>query len=87
MRVFPVLHWSYGNVWRFILAFEVPYCILYERGYVFPQFTIPSFTSLGTFKDTVPNVLLLTESGTYKHAKELQDWTKERSNRLSLSKN
>ena len=32
MRVFPLIHWTYGDVWRFIFAFSIPYCSLYREG-------------------------------------------------------
>ncbi|XP_064455862.1 FAD synthase-like [Ornithodoros turicata] len=33
MRVFPVLNWSYKEVWEFILALSLPYCSLYDQGF------------------------------------------------------
>ncbi|KAG8798746.1 hypothetical protein FRC16_006597 [Serendipita sp. 398] len=33
-RVHPILNWSYSQVWEYLRRFEVPYCDLYNRGYV-----------------------------------------------------
>lgn len=29
----PIIDWSDEDVWEFIKTFEVPYCVLYDRGY------------------------------------------------------
>jgi FAD synthetase len=29
-RVFPVLDWSYAQIWQFLCKFELPYCALYD---------------------------------------------------------
>ena len=83
MRVNPILDWTYSDVWDFLCSLEIPYCNLYNRGY----------TSIGGMSDTCPNPLLLlldqkishTEK-IYRHAKWLDDETKERCGRTTDSK-
>jgi len=72
MRVNPILTWNYEDVWKFIKAFNVPYCELYDKGY----------TSIGSTTDTIPNPALSTEAG-FDPAYKLLDGTKERAGRLS----
>eukprot|EP01035_Chromulina_nebulosa_P018504 gene18504-24221_t len=81
MRVNPILKWSYGQVWDFLRAFDLPYCKLYDEGY----------TSLGKRSDTQPNPYLrrktinLTTNSTessYWPAYMLVDWSKERAGRI-----
>lgn len=70
-RVNPILKWTYSQVWKFLRGCDLPYCPLYGQGY----------TSLGEAKDTVQNIALLKEDGTYMHAADLHDESLERSNR------
>lgn len=80
MRVYPILQWTYREVWEYLLLFKVPYCSLYNHGY----------TSLGDRSSTVPNPELSIRdshgniSG-YKPAYELRDGSQERSGRLKIS--
>ncbi|MFZ5450611.1 MAG: phosphoadenosine phosphosulfate reductase family protein [Thermodesulfobacteriota bacterium] len=33
MRIHPLLHFSEADVWDYIHAFRLPYCVLYDQGY------------------------------------------------------
>lgn len=51
VRIHPILHWNYVDVWDFILGCNIEYCVLYDMGY----------TSLGGIKNTLPNPYLKVE--------------------------
>ncbi|KAG2492852.1 hypothetical protein HYH03_009006 [Edaphochlamys debaryana] len=72
MRVNPVIDWTYHDVWVFLRAAKVSYCILYDRGY----------TSLGSIKNTLPNSSLLRPDGAFEPAYHLADGRLERMGRL-----
>jgi FAD synthetase len=55
MRINPVLDWSYENVWKFLIDFEIPVCSLYKEGY----------THLGNKNNTVKNPFLKKSDGSY----------------------
>ncbi|GBM80096.1 FAD synthase [Araneus ventricosus] len=76
LRVLPILNWSYSEVWQFIRNLQLPYCILYDRGY----------TSLGLKSQTVQNSALLVADirgfRIYNPAYMLKDPKDERNSRL-----
>ena len=76
MRVNPILHWSYGQVWHFLRLFQLPYCSLYDEGY----------TSLGTVKNTRPCPSLARPQGGFWPAYMLRDFDQERAGRISKPK-
>eukprot|EP00871_Galdieria_phlegrea_P002494 jgi/Galph1/3245/GphlegSOOS_G1882.1 len=71
MRVNPIVSWSYGEVWKFLLALKLPYCSMYNNGY----------TSIGRISDTKPNPLLRRADGTFLPAYELSREEEERAGR------
>jgi len=79
MRVFPLLDWSYGEVWQALLVLGVEYCSLYDRGY----------SSLGNPKNTCPNPALgyTDDQGqlSYRPAYTLVNGTEERAGRNKMS--
>ncbi|RWS30367.1 FAD synthase-like isoform X2 [Leptotrombidium deliense] len=74
-RVFPLLHWTYHQVWSFLRENNVPYCSLYDIGY----------TSLGQVSNTSRNPKLRLVSSTgeerYMPAYMLEDGDEERTPR------
>ncbi|GJD09251.1 FAD synthase [Galdieria sulphuraria] len=82
MRVNPILSWSYGEVWKFLLSLKLPYCDLYDQGY----------TSIGRVSDTQPNPLLRIDNSSFWPAYYLSHEEEERAGRkldkrrLSLSR-
>lgn len=53
MRVHPILHWNYIDIWDFILGCNLTYCHMYDLGY----------TSLGGVNNTLPNPYLKVDEG------------------------
>lgn len=78
MRVLPILEWTYGDVWDFLLFFGIPYCSLYRSGFLLPFLLICRYTSIGTKRNTFRNRLLQKEDGSFDHASKLSDWSAER---------
>ncbi|KAH8260434.1 hypothetical protein KR026_012269 [Drosophila bipectinata] len=77
MRIFPLLEWSYHDIWSYLRANSLPYCSLYDQGY----------TSLGDRHSTHLNPSLLVydkklDKLTYRAAYELEDSHLERANRI-----
>lgn len=48
LRIHPILHWNYVDVWDFLLGCDIEYCEMYDQG----------FTSLGGIHTTVQNPFL-----------------------------
>eukprot|EP01114_Cavostelium_apophysatum_P013797 TRINITY_DN3425_c0_g1_i1.p1 TRINITY_DN3425_c0_g1~~TRINITY_DN3425_c0_g1_i1.p1 ORF type:complete len:248 (+),score=16.73 TRINITY_DN3425_c0_g1_i1:101-844(+) len=71
VRICPVLHWSYKEIWNFIKTYDIPYCSLYDAGY----------TSIGAKGSTKPNPHLRVAEGKYEPAHSLLDDMKERDGR------
>ncbi|CAK80950.1 unnamed protein product (macronuclear) [Paramecium tetraurelia] len=34
LRINPILEWNYSQIWEFIRTFNIPYCSLYDQGYM-----------------------------------------------------
>ena len=71
MRIFPILDWTYCEVWQFLKTFNLPYCQLYDEGY----------TSLGSKDNTEKNPALILPNGRYSPAYFLKEEKKERNGR------
>ncbi|EDV58679.1 FAD synthase [Drosophila erecta] len=76
MRIFPLLEWSYHDIWSYFRLNNLPYCCLYDQGY----------TSLGDRSSTRLNPSLLAYDKklgkmTHRPAYELEDVRLERINR------
>ncbi|WWC66944.1 uncharacterized protein I206_100851 [Kwoniella pini CBS 10737] len=73
LRVHPILHWTYQDVWDFLRELNVPYCSLYDEGY----------TSLGSTTNTSPNPLLKNQNSSsgWDPAYMLKDASQERAGR------
>eukprot|EP00033_Pygsuia_biforma_P001176 GCRY01001337.1.p1 GENE.GCRY01001337.1~~GCRY01001337.1.p1 ORF type:complete len:252 (+),score=19.73 GCRY01001337.1:275-1030(+) len=72
-RLFSILHWSYSDVWSFILTIGLPYCSLYDEGY----------TSLGGMESTIKNPHLFSEEAqTHSPAHSLENDRYERASRV-----
>jgi FAD synthetase len=77
-RVFPVLNWSFADIWEYIDALDLPVCELYRRG----------FASIGEITNTQPNPLLWDEDANqYRHARELAHDVAERLGRSARERN
>jgi len=77
VRVNPILNWTYHDIWTYLRSLQLPYCVLYDRGY----------TSLGAKDKTLRNSQLKYVTGDgvekYKPAYTLQQGGMERSGRCS----
>ncbi len=90
MRIFPVLDWTYDQIWKYIIFHKLSVCKLYKQGY----------TSIGYTGNTFPNYTLFDGShhddnshhddsrhddsrhGDYRHAITLKDDKLERIGRI-----
>lgn len=75
MRIFPILNWTYKDIWEYIDTLELPVCSLYGKGY----------TSIGNSKNTIPNPKLYNpRTKKYGHARDLSNVKDERLSRIDL---
>ena len=63
LRIHPILHWNYVDIWDFLIGCDVKYCEMYDQGY----------TSLGGINSTIPNPLLKLPNGKYQPAYMLKE--------------
>lgn len=75
LRIHPILHWNYVDIWDFLIGCNLDYCPIYDEGY----------TSLGGVNNTVPNPYLKNDDGSYKPAYMLDIEADERE-RMGRSK-
>jgi len=62
-RVFPILDWSYREVWQFLKGFNLEYCCLYDQGY----------TSLGEIHNSIKNPYLKADKNEEEGAQEEEE--------------
>jgi FAD synthetase len=66
-RINPIINWDYADVWAFLRKLKVPYCDLYDYGYVIQLplcwycLICSRYTSLGSTYNTFPNPALLVD--------------------------
>ncbi|CAI5757275.1 unnamed protein product [Candida verbasci] len=68
LRIHPILHWHYVDIWQFLISTGIEYCEMYDLGY----------TSLGGINRTKPNPDLKLENGDYLPAYMLKDHADEK---------
>ena len=54
-RIYPILNWTFEDVWRLIILLDYPYLSLYNKGY----------TSIGKMKNTQTNINLQYNESIY----------------------
>lgn len=68
LRIHPILHWNYVDIWDFLVGCNLDYCEMYDNGY----------TSLGGINTTTPNPYLKMGNGSYAPAYMLIENADER---------
>lgn len=58
LRIHPILHWKYEDIWDFLIGCDLDYCEMYDLGY----------TSLGGINTTTPNPYLKIEGDEVKYS-------------------